>query len=111
MQRRRNLTRDEVQEALLETKRSLNYPYIATVTGHYHNPRRTRFLDNVEGLAHLTNDTMIKIVANGPKSEQTAAYVAGLKTALEEFEATHLGGGLTAGGRERMVLGEWSDKP
>ena len=88
-----------------------NYPHIARLTTHFYQERKTKFLDDVEPLAHVMEDTIRKVVANGSGSEQTLAYFAMLRAAIEVLEEKHFGGPLTAGGAKRMFGGEWTDEP
>lgn len=87
------------------------YPHIARLTTHFYQERQTKFLDDVEPFAHVMEDTIRKVVANGPRSEQTQAYLAMLRAAIEVLEEQHFGGPLTTGGAKRMLSGEWTDEP
>ena len=87
------------------------YPHIARLTSRYDQNRRTRFLDDVEAFAHVMEDTIQKVVVNGPGNEQTQAYLAMLRVAIDVLEDTHFGGSLSVGGADRKLEGQWSDEP
>jgi len=72
-----------------------NYPHIARLTRNFYQIKQTKFLDDVEPLAHMMEDTIKKVVANGPRSGQTLDYFAMLRAAIEVLEEKHFGGPTT----------------
>ena len=91
--------------------RKKKYTHIDRVTGIEDRLEETPYHDSVDALAHACTDTINKMIANNPGSEQTAAYLSMLSSQIRLIEQEHFNGGLTEGGHERMILGQWSDKP
>ena len=88
-----------------------HYPYIDQLAGHTDAPhKKNPFLDEVEQLAHAMSLTIIKMASNDPGSEQTAAYISQLEASIGLLKDKHFGGGLSEGGQQRMLLGQWSDE-
>jgi len=87
-----------------------NYPHVARLTRNFYQIKQTKFLDDVEPLAHIMEDTIKKIVATGPRSGQTLEYFAMLRAAIEVLEEKHFGGPLTLGDAKQMLGGEWTDE-
>ena len=73
---------------------------------------RNEYADEIRSLEHIFSDTINKLHANEPGSEQSKAYLAMTAAHLRSFADKYFGGlELTSGQYKRMVLGEWSDDP
>ena len=107
----RRLSNDELASAVYAASHRNNYPYLARVTTHFRQERKTAFMDDVESLAHLMVDTANKLSANGAGSEQTNAYLEMLRFNIDSIQQKHFGGRLTPGGAKRMFGDEWTDEP
>ncbi len=73
---------------------------------------RKEYAEEIQSLEHIFSDTINKLHANEPGSEQSKAYLAMAASQLRSFAEKYFDGlELTSGQYNRMVLGEWSDDP
>ena len=85
--------------------RKKKYTHIDRVTGIEDRLEETPYHDSVDALAHACTDTINKMIANNPGSEQTAAYLSMLSSQIRLIEQETLQRRTNGGGTRTHDLG------